>query len=158
MELPIEKLLKGKRIEYKLIKLKQNAYTVDDVVRYSAGVRPDEICKTLILRGKKTGRKFAIFLRGCDRIDFPKTRKLFGEETGIASPEEVGKAAGVSPGAVCPFLLNLNVPLFVDGKVMVLQKINCGSGHHLYGLEFRREDLAKGVSYQLVDLSKAHAE
>lgn len=67
MELPVEKILKAKQVEYRLIKLSQPAFTVDDVVNYSQGmINPDDICKTIILRGKKSNRKTAILLRGND--------------------------------------------------------------------------------------------
>ncbi len=156
MELEIEKLLKDKQIEYRLIKLKQNAYTVDDVVEYSEGnINSEEICKTIALKGKKTGRMVAVLLRGNDRVNFSEAKILFGEEMTIADQEQVKEVAGVEPGAVCPFLLS--VPLFVDRKVLDLKRINCGSGDHLYGLEFRTEDLARVMSYEIVNLAKIPA-
>lgn len=55
MDLQIEKLLKEKGVEYRLIKLSQKAYTVADVVKYSEGdINPEEICKTIILHGKRS--------------------------------------------------------------------------------------------------------
>lgn len=153
MEIQIEKLLRERGIEYRLIKLSQNAYTVDDVVKYSEGdVKPEEICKTIILRGKKTGKKIAILLRGNDRVDFSETKKVLGEEMVIANEEQVKETANVEPGAVCPFLLHIE--LLVDKRVLILERINCGSGNHLYGLEFKIKDLAKGVDYKIVDLAK----
>ncbi len=154
MELKIETLLKSKQIDYRLIKLSQNAYTVDDVAKYSDGsVKADEICKTMILRGKKSGNKFAALLRGNDKINFSGIKKLLGEEITVANAGQVKEAAGVEPGAVCPFLLN--VPLFVDKEVLPLEKIHCGSGDHLYGLEFAAKDLAKGTNYKVAELAKA---
>lgn len=153
MELEVEKILKEKNIEYRLIKLTQNAYTVEDVVKYSeSAVAPDEICKTIIVRGKKTGDKKAILLRGNDKVNFSGIKKLFGEEMTVADPEQVKEATGVEPGAVCPLLLK--VPLLVDRKVFDLEKINCGSGDHLYGLEFGTKDLTKCVEFKIEDLSK----
>jgi prolyl-tRNA editing enzyme YbaK/EbsC (Cys-tRNA(Pro) deacylase) len=154
MELQVETILKERGIGYRLIKLSQNAYTVDDVVKYSGGsVRPEEICKTIILRGKKSGKMAAILLRGKDKISFPKVKKILGEEIGVADGEQVKEAAGVEPGAVCPFLVN--VRLLVDAGVMDSERINCGSGHHLYGLEFKAEDLAKAVDCEFVSLVKS---
>lgn len=154
MELKVEKLLKDKRIGYRLVKLSRKAYTVADVVRYSEGnVNSGEICKTIILKGKVSGKKTAVFLRGDDKINFSEIKKIFKEETAIANSEEVKEAAGVEPGAVCPFLLD--IPIFVDRRVLGLEKINCGSGNHLYGLEFKTEDLIKGMSYEIADLAKS---
>ncbi len=146
MELEAEKILKNKDIGYKLIKLNDRAFTVDDVVKYSQGdIAVDEICKTIILIGKKSGKRVAVFLRGSDRLNFSKAKKVFGEDMRIAGKEMVQDVAGVEPGAVCPFILN--IPLLVDERVLDLQKINCGSGDHLYGLEIQVRDLNRAVSY-----------
>lgn len=156
MELPVEKLLKEKGIEYRLIKLSQKARTVDDVAKDPEGeVRLDEICKTIILRGKKSGKNIAVLLRGTDMINFAEAEKVFGEGAALANKEQVKKAAGVEPGAVCPFLLN--VELFVDKRVMEIKKMNCGSGDHLYGLEVHTRYLAKAAGYKIVDLAKISA-
>lgn len=153
MVLEVENVLRDKAISYRLIPLKQNAFTVDDVITYSEeAVDPDEICKTIIVRGKKSNKKMAILLKGRDKLDFSKAKKLFGEEMTIATGEQVKEASGVEPGAVCPFLLR--VPLYVDKQVESLERINCGSGHHLFGLEFMRKDLEKGTQYGRGDFSK----
>lgn len=153
MELQSEKLLKEKGIEYKLIKLSEKAYTVEDVMKYSGGVVvPEEVCKTVILKGRKSGERVAVFLIGNDKINFSAIKKLAGEEVKMADSNDVKETAGVEPGAVCPFLLNIS--LFVDSKVMELKNINCGSGDHLFGVEFNPSDLSKMVDYKIADVSK----
>lgn len=153
MEIAVEKILKEKGIEYKLIRLSQKAYTVEDVILYSKGeVTPEEICKTIILKGKKTAKKYAVLLRGMDRVNFPAAKKVFREEMTIANSKEVKEAGGIEPGAVCPLLLN--VPLYVDKRVLGLKRINCGSGDHLHELEFDLKDLSQAVNYLVVDLAK----
>lgn len=151
--LPVESFLQDRQVSYRLIPLRENAFTVDDVVRLSLEpVTAEEICKTIIIRGKKSSKKYAIFLQGLDKLDFSAAKRIFGEEMTIASAVEVEEVAGVEPGAVCPFLLT--VPLYVDRQVLNHQRINCGSGHHLYGLEFAVDDLGKGVDSTLVDIIK----
>ena len=153
MELPVEKILKEKRVSYRLIKLEQNAYTVDDVIKFSKeDITAAEICKTIILKGKKSSKMIAILLKGKDKINFTEAKKFFDEEMAVANPEEVKEASGVEPGAVCPLLLN--VSLCVDRKVLELNKINCGSGHHLFGLEFSVEDLRRVINYIEIDIAR----
>ncbi|MBI4023126.1 YbaK/EbsC family protein [Candidatus Berkelbacteria bacterium] len=153
MQLPVEAKLKEKGIVYRLIPLTANAYTVADVVKFAqSNIDPNEICKTIVLCGKKSGAQQAVFLRGTDKLDFGKLKRLFGEEMAIATAEQVKESAGVEPGAVCPFLLT--VPLSVDQRVLELDRVNCGSGHHLFGLEFQRADLARGADYTAIDASK----
>lgn len=74
----------------------------------------------------------------------------------IASFAEVKEAVGVDPWAVCP--ITLDIGLFVDRKVMELERINFGSGDHMYGLEIRTRDLEKVVGFRVVDISKKESK
>lgn len=151
MELASAKLLEEKGVDYRVVELIGRAVTVEDVVRYAKdGVDPDEICKTIILKDRG-GLMHAVFLRGGDRIDFKKLRGLIGKAS-VAAPEEVEEDTGVKPGAVCP--LTLEVPLYVDERVFMKERINFGSGEHLYGIELSTKDLAKVIDFMVVDAAK----
>jgi prolyl-tRNA editing enzyme YbaK/EbsC (Cys-tRNA(Pro) deacylase) len=151
MKLASAKLLDKKGIDYSIIELTDRAVTVEDVVRYAKhGVDPDEICKTIILKDRE-GRMHAVFLRGGDRIDFKKLRRVIGKAS-VAVSDDVEEATGVKPGAVCP--LTLDVPLYVDERVLMKERINFGSGNHLYGIELSPNDLAKVIDFMVVDAAK----
>lgn len=153
MELAIEKKLKEKDIPFRLIKLNQAAISVEDVVTFSNGeVALNEICKTVIVKGRKTGKRYGVLMQGIDKISFSKLKKTLGEEMTMGDVTDVKEVAGVEPGAVCPFLLI--VPLLVDIKIEGMKRMNCGSGEHLFGLEFNRNDLKKGVEYIVGDFAK----
>ncbi|MGQ9680380.1 MAG: YbaK/EbsC family protein [Candidatus Bathyarchaeia archaeon] len=147
-----EKTLKRLHIDYKLIKLKSRAVTVEDVVKYSDGkMDPDEICKTIILKDDK-GRLCAAFLLGSHKIDFKKLEKITGVKYSIVKAEEVEEKTKMSPGAVCPILIRM--PIFLDNRVLEKCKVNFGSGDHSYGLEIATEDLKKVFRYEIVDIAK----
>ena len=151
MELASAKLLEEKGVDYRVVELTERAVTVEDVVRYAKHeMNPDEICKTIILKDRG-GRMHAVFLRGGDRIDFNKLRSFFGKAS-VAAPDEVEEATGVKPGAVCP--LTLDVPLYIDERVFMNERINFGSGNHLYGIELSPNDLAKVIDFKVVDAAK----
>lgn len=133
--IPVENILKDKGVPCRVIALGQAAVSVDDVVRISGGtVVRDEICKTIVVCGKKSHACYGVVLQGDNRVDFKKVGAIVGESVEAASREEVTLASGVTPGAVCPWLLR--VPFIVDAKVAHLAKINTGSGDHEYGIEF----------------------
>ena len=48
----------------------------------------------------------------------------------------------------------LRVPLLVDRRVLAKERINFGSGHHLYGVEIDSRDLGRLVEYRLVDIAE----
>jgi prolyl-tRNA editing enzyme YbaK/EbsC (Cys-tRNA(Pro) deacylase) len=151
MEPASARLLEEKGVEYRLIELSDRAVTVEDVVKYSKDViDPDEICKTIVLKGRD-GRMHAVLLRGRDRVDFGKLRGLVGKAS-VAALDEVEKVTGVKPGAVCP--LTLDIPIYVDERVFELERINFGSGNHLYGIELSPKDLAKVMEFKVVDAAK----
>jgi prolyl-tRNA editing enzyme YbaK/EbsC (Cys-tRNA(Pro) deacylase) len=134
----IEAHLKKKKLNYKIVDLGGEVYTVEGVTQ--TGVDGDEIVKTLVIQANIGF--VALAVRGKDRVDFKKVRRLFGNKSELATPEEVKKIIGVPVGAVCPILIE--VPLYFDRKVMALKHINMGSG-----------DLKKGLEMELFDLLSA---
>lgn len=144
----IEKYLQQQKLPFKVIDLALEAFTVADVVE--AGIKPDEVVKTLIVRASD-GFFTALALRGNDRLDFKKVRKLLGSKTELARQEEVLKIVEVPIGAVCP--IKIGIPVYFDTKVLELKNVHMGSGDLMHGLEMRLADLLKAVdNYQIVEL------
>src|SRR3989338_11697573 len=143
----IEKYLKQKKIKHKISDLGGEIYKVEDVIKM--GVNPDEILKTLIVRSTvKEGlefkdKYFALVLRGKDRIDFKKVRRLFGGKSELAKADEVQKVAGVPVGAVCPILLD--IPIYIDRGALSLKHVNMGSGDLTIELEMDFSDLLAAI-------------
>lgn len=144
----IEKHLRQHRVPYKIIELNQEAFTVSDVVK--SGIEENEVVKTLVVRAGG-GSFVALALRGKNRVDFKKVRKLFGSKTELAKPEEVLRVVGVPIGAVCPVLVG--IPLYFDRKVLGLGNVHMGSGDLKHGLEMKLGDLLKAAGdYKVSDL------
>ena len=152
----IERHLKKLKLSYTVIDLGDEIFTVRGVVE--TGVDEDEIVKTLIIRTQQNLRRsqhkvkfIALAVRGKDRLDFKKVRKLFGSKSELAKPAEISKVCGVSVGAICPILLD--IPVIFDNKVMKLKHVNMGSGDLTKGLEMDFGDLLKAIGdYQVDDL------
>jgi prolyl-tRNA editing enzyme YbaK/EbsC (Cys-tRNA(Pro) deacylase) len=153
------------KLPYKIIDLGGEIFRVEDVIK--VGVDPNEVVKTLVVKSvvKPTfakasdgwrGLEFkteynALVLRGKDRLDFKKVRRILGQKTDFAKPDEVLKLVGVSVGAVCP--IEIGIPLYFDKKVLELENVNLGSGDLTRGLDMKLEDLQKAVgNYVTADL------
>ena len=152
VELESAELLNKKGIDYRIIELEERAITVADVIKYSKGdIKPEEICKTIIVKDQK-GNMFAIFLLGDHKIDEKKAKKAIKSKIKIAGLEEIRKALGIGAGAICPIILD--IPIFVDTKVLTRDRLNFGSGNHLFGIEISSKDLNKIIDYKVVDIAK----
>ena len=149
--LPVETILKELNIQYDLIHLGEAAFTVGDVQRLGGEKLGDSVTvKTLILKGKQTRNYYPVVVRGTDRLDMTKVKVVFGEGVSMAKADEVLQLAQVEPGAVCPFLIRQKI--YIDAEVMKLNKINLGSGDHLYGLATIASELAK-LPHQIVSIA-----
>ena len=150
MVLTVEEILEGAGVEYRVMELTDRAVSVEDVVRFSKeDINPGEICKTIIVKSKAGFT--ALFLRGSDRVSFKKLRGVTGKAR-IASSEDVVEITGVMLGAVCPLLVP--VPVIVDWKLLALDRVNFGSGNHLYGLEMKSADLYRVMDFRVADISE----
>jgi len=135
-------------VKYSLFKLDKQAYTVEDVVKYSRGrIKLDEICKTMILTDDQ-GQGFGVLLLGVSRVDLNKVGEITEKKLHLASRKEVIELTGIEPGAICPIILD--IPLLVDEQVLLKNRINFGSGDHLYGIEMNSLDLKKVVEYRII--------
>jgi len=152
MEIKAVEFLENKGINYRLIKLSEKGISFEDVIKYAQEeINPNEICKTIIVKDKKNNR-YALFLKGNQKIDFSKAKEIIGSKISIISYEDLKKSTGTEPGAVCPILLDFSI--FVDKKVLETNKINFGSGDHLYGLEINSKDLNKVINFKVVDIAQ----
>jgi prolyl-tRNA editing enzyme YbaK/EbsC (Cys-tRNA(Pro) deacylase) len=137
MKPPSARLLDDLGVEYRIIRLRGRAVTTQDVVDQAEGeLNPAEICKTIIVKDRG-GAKHAILLRGGDRIDFSKLKATLGKIS-VASREEV----------------TLSIHVYVDERVIGLEKVNFGSGDHMYGIEVLTADLTKALSYTVLDMAE----
>lgn len=153
----IKKILDAKKVPYKIIDLGGEAYRVEDVIK--VGVKQEEILKTLLVRSDKDTIKgqiksyFAIALKGADRLDFKKVRRIFGGKATLANADEVMEVVGVPVGAVCP--IGIGVQVYFDEKAMELKLVNMGSGDLTKGIDMTFEDLLQVVGdYKIIDVSQ----
>ncbi|MFP3950922.1 MAG: aminoacyl-tRNA deacylase [Candidatus Bathyarchaeia archaeon] len=150
MRLRVSEELDSIGVYHRLIKLTGRAKSTEDVIRYSVdALDPEEVCKTIILKTIEGGH-YAALLQGRDSIDLEKAEEYLGVEVKLASIEDVRNVTGMAVGAICPVLLKM--PIMVDKRILRHEKINFGSGHHLYGIEVCTRDLGKALDYTLVDI------
>jgi len=95
---------------------------------------PDNAIKTLIISTKE-GYK-ALILKGSDRVDEKKLKKILGKWSVINSTT-LKEKFGFLPGCVCP--LDLDLPFFIDKKVENLDVWSMGAGDPKKGFNIKKE-------------------
>lgn len=95
------------------------------------GYSPAHSANTIVVRSKTGEEKFAacLVLATC-RLDVNKTvrKRLGARKVSFASPEETMARTGMSLGGVTPLCLPPELPLWVDGRIMELDRVILGGG------------------------------
>ena len=115
MELPVEKILKNKKISYRIIPLSGVAITHRDVIKYAHGANPDDDCKTILVKDSK-GKTYALFLPGTMKVSFNALKQILASKVDILSVQELKQVTGKDRGAVCPILLE-KISILVDKRI-----------------------------------------
>ncbi len=101
-----------------------------------------EPTKSLFLNLKSQG--FAVYLTHMDtRLDAKALKEVLGKRPSIASNDDLVQNTGCTPGALCPFGLNSQIPLLVDKRLFAYQALTYTPGLPEVTFEFAGKDLAK---------------
>ena len=95
------------------------------------GYRLEECVNTILIASKRGERRYsACLIKGSERLDVNKTvRKLMGaSRVSFASTEETVDLTGMMVGGITPFALPVSIHIYVDLRVMALDKVILGSG------------------------------
>ena len=149
--------LKAVGVPYEVIECDpESADTAVFCERY--GYRLEDSGNTIVVVSKRGAKGYcACVVRGSDRLDVNRVvRKLMGvSRASFASAAEVIELTGMMIGGVTPFALPEDLPVYVDRRVMELERVIVGSGSRSSKILVSPEALKRLPSAQVVDgLSK----
>ncbi|GAX90013.1 YbaK/EbsC family protein [Effusibacillus lacus] len=76
------------------------------------GVEVGQIAKSILFQ---SGETFGLFVAAGDvRINTKTVKSLLGKNPRMTSPETVERITGFRVGAVCPFALAADIPIYID--------------------------------------------
>lgn len=118
------------------------------------GVEVGQIAKSILFRAED---KFGLFVTAGDvRVDQKKVRELLGgKKPRIASPEDVVEITGFQVGAVCPFALRTEIPIFIDESLRRFEVVYTAAGVIESMLPITFEELVKVTKGMVVQAALA---
>jgi len=105
---------------------------------------PEQVLKTLIVRGSAPGQLVALVLRGDHQLNVVKAEKLAAVASPLclATEPEIRAVLGCGPGSLGP--VRLPLPVIADHAAAALADFACGAnrdGWHLTGVNWQRDCL-----------------
>jgi Cys-tRNA(Pro)/Cys-tRNA(Cys) deacylase len=147
------RILDSEGIKYELL-----AYEVDEsdlsavAVAEKLGQDVDQVFKTLVLRGDKTGI-FVCIIPGAEEVDLKKAAHISGNKNAAMIPmKEILNITGYIRGGCSPIGMKKNYPTFIDECCFLYDFIYVSAGIRGLQLKITPDDLIKVTLCQTGDL------
>lgn len=92
------------------------------------GCEVGQIAKSLIFRGKQSGKAVLVIASGANRVDEKAVRAVIGEKIGKADAAFVKETTGFAIGGVPPFGHQTESVVVIDEDLMTLREIWAAGG------------------------------
>jgi len=145
----VEQIIKEAEVDARIIWHKEWGKETETAARV-LGTKLDNIIKCLIFLDARDKPIMGI-VPGDKRVNFTKLEQASGKiGLRLAKAKEIERVTGHPIGGVPPF--GLNIPTFVDTKILTKDKVYGSAGSPYAGLEIRPKDLVRLAKAEVVDI------
>lgn len=147
------RLLDRQGIQYELL-----SYEVDEDDLSAVSVADklnqniDQVFKTLVLRGDKTG-VFVCIIPGAEELDLKKAAQLSGNKsTALVAMKEILDLTGYIRGGCSPLGMKRDYPTYIDESCILYDFIFVSAGVRGLQIKIPPDDLIRAASCKIGDL------
>jgi prolyl-tRNA editing enzyme YbaK/EbsC (Cys-tRNA(Pro) deacylase) len=119
--------LERQGIDCQVVEMSQTTRSASDAAR-AVGCSVGQIAKSLVFRGKATGRAVLVITSGSNRVDETRLAGTISEPVGMADPEFVREQTGFAIGGVAPVGHSQPLEIFVDEDLMQYADVWAAAG------------------------------
>jgi len=117
------------------------------------GCAVDQIVKSLIFAGEKSGKLYLFLVAGSQKLDLDKARQLVGEPLSRADPRRIREETGFAIGGVSPLGHPDTVQRYADTALAGFSSVWAAAGAHDAVFEAEPQALIKAANAQLADIA-----
>ena len=134
--LRVRKALQERGFEPDVVELERTARSAAEAAD-ALGIRVAQIVKSLVFRGRETGKPVLVLAGGANRVDPNKISRLLSEPVEMADAAYVREKTGFAIGAVPPVGHAERPEAFVDEDLLLEGEVwaSAGHTHAVFGLE-----------------------
>lgn len=148
----IQNLLTSLGYDYTVIEHTESTRTAQEAAE-RAGCELGQIVKSLIFRGKTSGKPILVLTSGANRVDEKRISLYAGEPIGRADAEFVRSMTGFAIGGVPPIGHVEKMETYLDEDFLPYQTIWAAAGTPNAIFELKTEDLQKMTGGQIVKVN-----
>jgi prolyl-tRNA editing enzyme YbaK/EbsC (Cys-tRNA(Pro) deacylase) len=149
----IQNILDQYELDIKVIEFKELTRTAAEAA-LAIGCEVGQIAKTLIFKGKITGRPICIIASGTNRVDEKKIIEHIGEEIEKPDADYVLKYTGFAIGGVPPIGYTLELKALIDEDLFSYEEIWAAAGTPNSVFQITQKNLLKITQGSVINISK----
>jgi prolyl-tRNA editing enzyme YbaK/EbsC (Cys-tRNA(Pro) deacylase) len=147
----IQNLLNSLGYDYTVIEHAESTRTAQEAAD-RAGCELGQIVKSLIFRGKTSGKPILVLTSGANRVDEKRISGYAGETIGRADADFVRTVTGFAIGGVPPIGHAQKMETYLDEDFLSYQTIWAAAGTPNAIFELKAEDLQKMTNGKIVQV------
>lgn len=146
------RFLESKAIDFEILEYEVEEDVSAIAVAKKLKMDPDQIFKTIVLKGEKMGY-FVCIIPGSCEIDLRKAAKAIGDKSCDLIPlKDLEPLTGYIRGACSPFGMKKKFPTFLDETALLFEKISVSAGKRGMQIFIAPQTLAQLAEAEMIDL------
>ncbi len=144
-----QQAIAGLGFDGRVLQLAETTRTARDAAK-AIGCGVEQICKSLVFRGRRSGEPILIIASGVNRVDEQTIEQLIGEPVALADADYVRERSGYAIGGVPPFGHPTPLRTLVDRDLLQFPTVWAAAGHPQAVFELSPDDLVRVSMAQVV--------
>lgn len=136
----VQDVLNEMQYDFQVLELGESTRSAVEAAQ-AVGCRLGQIVKSLIFRGKKSGRGYLVMASGENRVDTKKVRDLVSENVKMADVDFVREMTGFAIGGVAPVGHRHRLEAFIDEDLLRFETVWAAAGTPRSLFELSPDDL-----------------
>jgi prolyl-tRNA editing enzyme YbaK/EbsC (Cys-tRNA(Pro) deacylase) len=136
-----------------VVELPSSARTAPDAAK-AVGCQVEQIAKSLVFQGLKSGRPILVIASGSNRVDEQKLATYTGEPVRTAEPDFVKERTGFAIGGVPPVGHSEKMQTFLDEDLFRLEEVWAAGGTPQAVFKIRFADLVAIAGGRVVAIAE----
>jgi prolyl-tRNA editing enzyme YbaK/EbsC (Cys-tRNA(Pro) deacylase) len=137
-----ENYLKKSGLKLEIQTLPDSTKTAKDAAE-AIGCELAQIAKSIVFKGKKTGKPYLAIVSGPNKADIKKLSQQVNEEVELATPDFVYETTGYRVGGVPPFGHKQDIETFTDPDLMKFDEVWAAAGDGNSVVRLEKEIISK---------------
>jgi len=140
----VTRFLDDRNVEYTVQELPERKFGAVETAQF-LGIPEDEVYKTIVTRGKDSGRTVLVLVSADTEVDLKALANLLGEKKMLKlSQREAEKVTGLKAGGISPLaLINKGFKVIIDETAIAKESINISGGQWGLTLQISPLNLAE---------------